>query len=279
MAAKMKDKVVLITGGAVGIGYCVAENFANAGARLVLVDVREKDLKAAKTKLAKRAASVDTYVVDVSNQKQVDAMAADVLAKHGHLDVLVNNAGIGYMGEIADTPMSVWRKLMEVNFWGPLHLTYAFLPSMKERGAGNITNVSSGQAFFQLPTWGPYAAIKTALGVVSEILHWEVRKYGVTVTTVYPYMVRTHLYDEVKADTLGGKLSMALLPLYSQSPEKVGKIIFKAIKSGRRVEMVNVLNDFAKLGRVIWPVGEAISYFSNLFLASGKSKGNSGAAA
>jgi short-subunit dehydrogenase len=274
--AKYRDKTILITGGAAGIGCCIAKNFAKDGSRLILTDVNAKALADTKAKLVAHGAKVDTYVVNVADQKQVEKLAADVLKKYGRLDVLINNAGVGYMGEIATTPIEQWRRLMDVDFWGVLYHTYAFLPSMIKNKGGQIINVSSGQAFFQLPTWGPYAAIKAALGVFSEVLHWEVRKYGVKVTTVYPYMVNTGLYDDIQTDTVGGKLSMMLLPLYSQSPETVGKIIYKAVKSGKHVEMVNVLNTFAKYARAVSPVGNMISFFSDLFLTRSKSAGGNG---
>jgi hypothetical protein len=117
---------------------------------------------------------------------------------------------------------------------------------MKEAGKGHIVNVSSGQAFFRMPTWGAYAAIKLAMGVISEILHYELRRYNIKVTTVYPYMVNTGFYKDVETETLGGRLSMLLLPLYSQKPETVARIIFRAVVQGKRVEMVNPLNNVAK---------------------------------
>ncbi len=275
--AKFKDKTILITGGAAGIGLCIARNFAKDGAKLILTDVNEKALKDAKTELSGHGARVEVFVVNVADQAQVDKMAETVLKKHGKLDVLINNAGVGYMGEIASTPLAEWKRLMDVDFWGVLYNTYAFLPSMIAAHGGQIINVSSGQAFFQLPTWGPYAAIKTALGVFSEVLHWEVRKHGIKVTTVYPYMVNTGLYDDIKTETIGGKLSMALLPLYSQSPETVGRIIYKAAKSGKHVEMVTIINNFAKYMRTVGPVGNMVSFMSDLFLTRGKMADSAGA--
>lgn len=272
--AKMKGKTVLITGGAAGIGLCTAENFAKAGSKLILTDLNPDALEAAKAKLGAYGIPVATYQVDVSDREQVEAMAADIEAKHGGIDILINNAGIGYSGELADTTLDTWRKLVDVNFWGPLYHIYAFLPALKKRGGGRIVNVSSGQAFLQLPTWGAYSAIKAALGVFSEVLHWELRSHKIAVTTVYPYMVNTGFYNGVEGDTFAGKLVMKLLPLYSQSPETVGRIIYNATRKGTRVETVSVFNSLFKVARFVTPVGNTVSFVANHFLSKSPENGD-----
>ncbi len=257
--ADLKGKRVLITGAAQGIGRSLCNQFAGAGCVLVLTDISADALERAAGELRTGGVTVYTHVVDVSKQAQVEKMAAEVVKELGGLDILVNNAGIGHNGEIVETPLSTWKKLMDVNFWGPLYHIYAFLPSMIAQGSGHIVNVSSGQAFFRLPTWGPYAIIKLALGAFSELLRVELRKFNIKVTTVYPYMVNTGFYKDVEAGSLGTKLSMALLPLYSQTPQRVAKIIYKAVKKGKAVEMVNFLNEVGKLSRVFSPVSNIVS--------------------
>jgi short-subunit dehydrogenase len=243
---KLKAKLVLITGAAQGIGFHTAAEFANAGANLILTDINAEKLEEARKSLSGKGVKVETYTVNVADKEAVQLLADSVLEKHGKLDILINNAGIGHHDELEDTSLETWEKLINVNFWGSLYHIYAFLPAMKEAGEGHIVNVSSGQAFFRMPTWGAYAAIKLAMGVISEIMHYELKRYNIKVTTVYPYMVNTGFYKDVESDTIGGKLSMLLLPLYSQKPETVAKIIFKAVSRGKRVEMVNPLNTVAK---------------------------------
>ncbi len=258
-------KRVLITGAASGIGYCLAENFAKAGAYLILTDINGEALTEAVRKLQPLAEGIDSYTVDVSKREQVEEMAAAVI-DNGGLDILVNNAGIGHSGEIAETSLEKWRLLVDVNFFGPLYHVYAFLPYFMRKRGGQIANVSSGQAFFRLPTWGPYAVIKLALGAASEIMHYELKKFDIDVTTVYPFMVNTPFYNEIEGDTFGAKLSMKLLPFYSMSPEKVGRIIFKAIKKRKAVEMVSVFNDVGYYMRLMPPVAGAVSAVTTWFL-------------
>jgi len=260
-------KRVLITGGARGIGLCSAEAFAKAGSELVLTDIDEEALEEAKTLLSAHGVLVHARVVDVSDNDQVQALARWIIDELGGLDILINNAGLGHHGELADTTLETWRKLLAVNLMGPLNHIYAFLPHFKERRAGHIVNVSSGQAFFRLPTWGAYASIKAALGVFSEILHYELRKYDIRVTTVYPFMVDTGFYDDIEGDTMVGRLAMKLVPYYSMSPERVGQIILKAVRKGTGVEMVSVINDVAKYVKLVPFANDVISSTSNYFLA------------
>lgn len=265
----LRGKYVLITGGAQGIGLKTAQEFAAAGSHLILTDINEEALIIAKSKLLKhKHIDVQTFKVDVADRKAVQKMADDVLRRIGRVDILINNAGIGHQGTMEDTSLKTWKRLIDINLFGPLYHIYAFLPLMKTQGKGQIVNVSSGQAFFRLPTWGAYAAIKLAMGAISEILHYELRQYDIKVTTVYPYMVNTGFYKDVEAETLGTKLSMKLLPLYSQKPKTVAKRIFKAVEKGKRIEMVNVLNNVAKSLHFLNPVSNVFSKTVNFALNS-----------
>lgn len=242
----MKGKTVLITGGAQGLGLNAAGEFAKDGSILILTDINEDSLAEGKEIMESKGAEVHTYKVDVTVKEEVDKLAKDVLKKFGNIDVLINNAGLGHHQDLEDTSMETWQKLMDVNFWGPLYHIYAFLPSMKERGDGHIVNVSSGQAFFQMPSWGAYSAVKNGIGTASEILRYELEKYNIKVTTIYPYMINTGFYNDVESESIGGRLSMLLLPLYSQKPATVGKIVYSAVKKKKSVEMVNPLNYVGK---------------------------------
>jgi NADP-dependent 3-hydroxy acid dehydrogenase YdfG len=260
-------KRVLITGAAKGIGLCTAREFAKAGCELILTDIDEHTLQEASKELGSLT-TVHTRVVNVADRKAVEELALWVEEQIGSLHILINNAGIGHMGELANTSLETWRKLVEINLMGPLHHIYAFLPFMIKRRSGHIVNVSSGQAFFRLPTWGAYASIKAALGAMSEILHFELRKHKIHVTTVYPFMVNTGFYDDVEAKTFGSRMSMKLLPYYSSTPEKVGRIIFDAVRRRKKVEKVSIFNDIGFYARVIPFANNIIARTSNFFLAS-----------
>lgn len=262
-----KDKTVLITGGARGIGFATAQHFAVAGATLIITDVDDDALLNAAEKLKNTAKNVYTRQVDVTDEKAVMDLAAWVESELGPLDVLINNAGIGHHGELAETSTETWKKLISVNLMGPVHHINAFLPSMIQRGYGHIVCVSSGQAFFRMPTWGAYAAIKAALAVLSEVLYYEVKKFGIAVTTVYPYMVNTGFYDKIETKTWAARMSMKLLPYYSDDPDKVGRLIFQAVLKKKQVEMVNPINDIGFYGRLIPFFSQVVSRTSAMLLA------------
>jgi NAD(P)-dependent dehydrogenase (short-subunit alcohol dehydrogenase family) len=265
--ARLAGKTVLITGGANGIGYCTAMKFAEEGCQVIITDINKKALEKAAKDLKKTGASITTFVSDVSNRKQVQKLAQDIEEQFGGLDVLINNAGIGYNGELVETTYEDWERLININFWGPLNHVYSFLPLMIKQGGGQIVNVSSGQAFFRMPTWGAYATVKLALGGFSEILHFEVKKFNINVTTVYPYMVNTGFYNDMATDTFGARMTKKLLPYYSQTPETVGKIIFKAVKKKKRLEMVHVLNDVGFYSRFFPHISSAVSTVTNRFMS------------
>ncbi len=244
----LSGKTVLITGASTGIGYQLAKHLAWDGCRLILVSRNEQALARVAQELNQQGTQVKIFAADVSDRQAAENIAAEILGEYSGLDLLINNAGIGFHGELAEMSPHDWEQLMNTNMWGALNYIYAFLPSMKQRRSGHIVNISSGQAFFRLPTWGAYAAIKTCLGVFSEILHFELIKYDIRVTTVYPYMVDTGFYEGVAGTTFWGRKSMELLPYYSQSPEKAARKIHKAITKGKRVTLVSPFN---WLGRII----------------------------
>jgi NADP-dependent 3-hydroxy acid dehydrogenase YdfG len=244
--SSLRDKIVLITGAAQGIGYYTASEFADAGSTLILTDINEEKLTEARISLEKNGVNVHAFNVNVANKTEVENLAEEVDNLFGKLDILINNAGVGHHDDLEDTGFDTWKKLIDINLWGALYHIYAFLPLLKKSESGHIVNVSSGQAFFRMPTWGAYASIKLAMGAISEILHYELKRYGLKVTTVYPYMVNTGFYNKVESESIGGKLAMLLLPLYAQKPEKVAKIIFRAVSKGKRIEMVNPINVLGK---------------------------------
>lgn len=265
-----KGKTVLITGAAAGIGYELAKLFAAAGANLVLVDVNAQALEDFTKELKSGGVKAYPWVMDVADRSKVESLVAVVKHCFGGLDILINNAGIGHSGELVDTSIAKWKQLVDINFFGPLYFIYAFLPHMIKARSGHIVNIASGQAFWRLPTWGAYASIKLALGAVSELLHYEVARHHIKVTTVYPFMVNTGFYKGIEPKSFTGKLSMKLVPYYSMKPETVARIIFKAVERGANVEMVSPLNSLGKIVRFVPPVAHVVTWVTAKLFAEKK---------
>ena len=261
---KIENQRILITGAAGGIGQHLSR-MAGKGNELFLIDLNQNALDKVALELENLGAKVHTFAIDITDRKVVEKLAGDII-KSGGLDLLINNAGIGLHKELSELTIEDYEKQLAVNFWAPLYFIYAFLPYFKEHKKGHIVNVSSGQAFYRLPTWSAYAVVKLAIGALSEALHFELKNFNIKVTTVYPYMVNTGFYNDVKTETLASKLSMALLPLYSQEPETVARTIINAIEKERLVEDVHILTSLGRLMRGFQPVTELVTSATAFFM-------------
>jgi NAD(P)-dependent dehydrogenase (short-subunit alcohol dehydrogenase family) len=264
----LRGKRVLVTGAARGIGRATARELALAGAEVILTDREGGALADTAEAIRGEGGRVHTRVYDVSDQAAVEATAVSVRAEVGPLDVLINNAGVGHQGPLVGTSLSTWRKLIDVNFYGPLYHVYAYLPQLREQ-RGQIVNVSSGQAFFRLPSWGAYAAAKAALGVFSEVLHFELSRDGVAVTTVYPFMVDTPFYHGIEGDTRVGRLAMKLVPYYSMKPETVAHLIVRSVQRRQRLETVSSLNRIGQLVQAVPRVSALVARVTSWLLVGG----------
>lgn len=193
--------VVLITGCSTGIGLHTAVAFARNGDTVVATMRNPAKATALHTAAAEAGAAVDVVALDVNSDVSARAAVADVLERHGRIDVLVNNAGVGLTGPVEDFPEDQARAGMETNFWGPVRMTRLVLPGMRAQGSGVVVNVSSITGRLPaFPVYAFYAAGKHALGALSESLAAEVAPFGIRVLCIEPGYFDTALSDTV--DTL-----------------------------------------------------------------------------
>jgi short-subunit dehydrogenase len=187
-----KDSRVWITGASSGIGEALAVAFHQAGARLILSARREEELKRVQ---AACGGGPNTRVLplDVSRGDELAQKARAALAMFGGIDVLVLNAGISQRALARATDESVYRRLMEVNFFGPEALARAVLPSMLERKSGHFVVISSIAGKFGVPLRTGYSATKFALHGFFEALRAEEERNGIRVTLVCPGYIRTEI--------------------------------------------------------------------------------------
>lgn len=178
------DKVVLVTGASSGIGRHVAEHLAGLGHRVY-----------GASRSAPPHDALTMIRMDVSDDASVEQGIQHILAEAGHLDVVVNNAGMGIAGAIEETPIADVRKQFETNFFGTVRVCNAVLPSMRARRDGLIINVSSLGGLFGLPFQGFYAASKFALEGYTESLRMEVKRFGIRVTLINPGDLKTSFTD------------------------------------------------------------------------------------
>jgi NAD(P)-dependent dehydrogenase (short-subunit alcohol dehydrogenase family) len=218
---KLKNLNALITGSSQGLGKTIAEQFLREGANVVLCARSEKDLSATRAELAKKfpAQKVFAQPCDVSDEAQVNALAAFALRELGSLQALVLNAGVyGPMGPTESVPLAEWRRALEINLFGLLLPSRAVIPHFKKTGRGKIVVLSGGGATNPLPNISAYAASKAAVVRLMETLAEELKSFHVDVNAIAPGAMATRLVDEVLA----------------AGPEKVGPAFFAKNQSWKK---------------------------------------------
>ena len=205
----LAGKRILVTGGGTGLGRAMVQRFLELGAQAAICGRRADVLAKTKEELENATGgSVETYVCDVREPKSVTALFAAVERDLGGLDVLVNNAGIGIFGPVADMSLEDWHAVIETNVNGVFYCTKAAIPLMRKRGGGYIFNVSSLAGRNTFPGGAAYSASKHAVNGFSETLFQEVREDGIRVTYLMPGSVATE-FGRGGADKAG----WALLPV------------------------------------------------------------------
>jgi dehydrogenase/reductase SDR family protein 7B len=186
------NKVVWITGASSGIGEGLAYEFARKGARLVLSARRGEVLEAVRRKCDHPEKHM-VLPLDMADSDSFAHTVDAVLAACGQIDVLINNAGISQRSLINDTALSVDRRIMEVDFFGPVALTKAVLPHMLARGSGQLAVVSSVVGLVATPYRSAYAAAKHAIAGFYDALRAETHDSGIRVSVIYPGFVRSNV--------------------------------------------------------------------------------------
>ncbi|MFD6274341.1 oxidoreductase [Streptomyces sp. NPDC060209] len=186
-------KVWLVTGASSGFGRAIAEAAVAAGDTVIAAVRRTEALD---DLVAAHPDQVEAIGLDITDGERIDEVAADVLARYGRVDVLVNNAGRTQVGAFEETTERELRDLFELHVFGPARLTRALLPSMRERRGGAVVMMSSMGGQLSFPGFSAYSATKAALEQLSEGLVEEVRPYGVKVLIVEPGSFRTNLFGE-----------------------------------------------------------------------------------
>ena len=232
----MKDlqgKVAVITGGAGGVGSALATQLADRGCHLALVDISNEALAKTTSELTDKGVKITSHTVDITDKAQMAALPAEVLAEHGKVNILVNNAGITYQKSFETHSIEDWEKIVGINWWGLLYGCHYFLDALKESGEGHIVNLSSMSAFVGLPGQTSYCATKAAVKLLSEAMWAEMEKLNIGVTSVHPGAIKTNMIqatlknsDDLKAAQRNYELAQKI----GVTPEHVAASIIKAIQ-------------------------------------------------
>lgn len=203
----LQGRVAVITGGAQGIGYAVAERMLASGASVALWDINESQLARAKAALGTRG-KVRIQVVELTDEASVDAATRTTLAEFGALDILVNSAGItGGNATTWELTPEVWRRVIEVNLVGSYLTCRSVVPHMIKAGYGRIVNIASVAGKEGNPNASHYSASKAGLIGLTKSLGKELAKTGVLVNAVTPAAARTPIFDSMKQEHIDFMLS------------------------------------------------------------------------
>jgi short-subunit dehydrogenase len=196
----VRDRVVLITGGSSGIGEATAKKVAAAGGEVALVARTRENLETVADEIRADGGTAHVYPCDLSDTDAIAAMADEVLADVGRVDILINNAGrsIRRSLELSYDRIHDYQRTMQLNYIGAVQLILKFVPGMRERGFGQIINVSSAGVQTRAPRFGAYIASKAALDTLCDSLQAETVSDGVRFTTVYMALVRTPMISPTK---------------------------------------------------------------------------------
>jgi len=250
MNAERGTQTVLITGATDGLGKAAAFLLAERGYR-VFAAGRSAEKRAQLDALAReKTLPLETLEMDVCDESSVQKAVSSVQLKSGAIDVLINNAGLVYVGAIEDLRMEDWRRQFETNFFGVLRVTQAVLPQMRERRKGRILMMSSVSGFVTPPTQGAYSASKHAIEALSNALRHELYPFGIHTILIQPGYIMTNIqntamemaqtyqekfksgpYARIYASYLGNATSTRAQS--KTTPEDCARIMLKAIEAPR----------------------------------------------
>jgi NADP-dependent 3-hydroxy acid dehydrogenase YdfG len=229
----INGKTVLITGAANGIGAALALEFAQRGADLFLTDVDREGLARTQKGVEATGRACQTQLTDVSDKTQVEQMVGAAIAEYGHVDILINNAGVTLLGETRDYSLNDWEWIVGVNLWGPIYGVHYVLPHMLRRKKGHIVNIASAGGLLGVPGNGAYAATKFGIVGFSEVLRAEVKQHGVEVTVICPAGIDTEFEQHARVREWRRFQPGEFVKGRKLSPAELARRVARAVEANR----------------------------------------------
>ncbi|MBD5606002.1 MAG: SDR family NAD(P)-dependent oxidoreductase [Candidatus Eremiobacteraeota bacterium] len=266
--ADLRDKLVLVTGGGAGIGRAIALAFAKGGAHLVLSDVDRDALAKVSAEVERLGVRCATFVADVSDEDAMKRLADDVARDAGVPDVLVNNAGIGYLGPFLESPLDHWRRILGVNVVGVVNGCYYFLPKMIAAGGRRrVVVIASGAALYPPPNAAAYGASKAAAFSFAESLKMDLIGTDVGVTTVCPGITNTGIVHRPSGDPSPAVTEEQIARMREHyvkkglTPEAVADAVVRGVERGQDVVLVGTATHLIyNLRRFSLPLTRRVNY-------------------
>lgn len=235
---KVNGKVIVVTGGGSGMGRELTLQLVKKGAKVAIADINAESLE--ETARLAGLENVSTHLVNIADRAQVEALPKAVIEKHGVVDGVINNAGIVQpFVNVNDLDVERIERIMNVNFYGTLYMTKAFLPHLLKRTEAHIANVSSMGGFIPFPGQTMYGASKAAVKLLTEGLYAELKNTNVGVTVIHPGAVNTNIMSNSGVRTKEEENKMKdTQPDIALSAQKAAAIMISAIEKNKFRVMV-----------------------------------------
>lgn len=225
------NRTAVVTGAASGIGRALAGLLARKGCNLALVDVNRSGMEETARDVRSFGRRVSVHEADVSDKERMLELPEEVLREHGHVHLLINNAGVGLLSTVEEHRLEDFEWIVGINFWGVVYGCKFFLPHLRREDEAHIVNLSSMFGLIGLPTQSAYCATKFAVRGFSEALWCELRGSNVGVTSVHPGGVRTNIVRAARSiDETARERSIEYFDRYATSAERVAEKIVRAIE-------------------------------------------------
>lgn len=231
----LKGKVVVVTGASMGIGEEIAKIFAANGATVVMSSRDAARVEQARGRIG-HPERTSAVACDVCDRSQVQALVDSTLARHGRIDVWVNNAGYGLMDSVAEMDMRECRRMFDTNLFGAIECMQAVVPVMQKQGSGCIINISSIAGHIAVPYMSAYGATKHALNCMSTAARVELKKHNIHVLTVCPGYINT----DFAVNAVRGPNAMRLGAAAKRgiSADRVARAVLAAYRKRKRMIVV-----------------------------------------
>jgi len=256
-----KGMVAVITGGGGGIGRSVACALAAKGCDIALGDINQEALDESKAALSEYGVNTSLHIVDVTRYEAIEAFAAEVIAEHGKVNILDNNAGITIQKSFETHSVADWDRMIGINLMGVIYGCKAFLPALKEAAknqGAHIINMSSMAGFLGLPNQASYCSTKSAVRMISETLYSELNEHNIGVTSVHPGAIKTDMIlatlaesDDVKSAEKSYKMVKKMGNTAEYAADRIVRAIEKnslRIRIGKDAIILEILKRFFPVG-------------------------------
>lgn len=244
----------MVTGAASGIGRAICLELARRGANIAAVDLDEAGLAEVKQDVGSLGRNCSTHKVDVSNRQQMQSLPEDIIAQHGAVHILVNNAGVSVNLSFLEQEVEDLEWITGINYWGVMYGCKFFLPYLLQQDEAHIVNVSSSAGFTGMKWQSSYSATKFAVTGLSESLFVELANTNVGITCVHPGAVATNILDSARM-AQDRRAKMLKTFKFATPPDHAARAICKAIEK-KRFKLVLCVDSHVLYGiKRLAPVG------------------------